>query len=216
MNKTKNLRRFFLAASLIGAAILFSIFMLSENSVTVSGQDNLNVERDTDRPGGDYKDFDLSEANYQLCKNACANDGNCKAYTYAHPGVYGRSKAHCWLKNPVPPANASSCCISGVKASCPTDIFSGEWYSGEWNNISFTQDCDNVSGSYIRGNGTISGKVSGNRLNARWQNGDGKSGGEAYFIVLSDGTLEGRYCDNYGCNPANGMKTIMSADFYET
>lgn len=207
MNKIQNLRKLFLAASLTCTAILFSVFVLPECLATVNNQDNVNVERNTDRPGNDYKDFDLPEANYEICRNACARDSYCRAYTYAHPGVYGRSNAHCWLKNPLPAANGSTCCISGVKADCPADIFSGEWYSGEWNNIDFTQSCDNVSGTYVRGSGTISGKVSGNRLNARWYNGDGKSG-ETYFIILSDGTLEGKYCDNIGCNPANGTSFV--------
>jgi len=208
MVKIQNLRKVVLTASLIGAAILFSVFMFSGRLVTVSSQDNVTVERDTDRPGGDYKDFDLPEANYQLCRTACARDSNCRAYTYAHPGVHGRSNAHCWLKNPLPNASASTCCIFGVKNDCSRDVFSGEWYSGEWNNISFTQDCNDVSSSYTRGGGRIGGTVSGNLLNARWQNGDGKSGGEVYFIVLSDGTLEGKYCDNFGCNPANGTAFV--------
>lgn len=208
MDKIKNLRKVFFAIGLSGLAVLFSVFILPEHSATVSSQDNVTVERNTDRIGGDYKDFDLSESKYQLCRTACANDGNCQAYTYANPGVHGRSKAHCWLKDTVPQASASSCCISGVKTSCGNDIFSGEWYSGEWNNISFTQDCNEVSGSYTRGGGTISGKVSGNRLNARWRNGDGKSGGEVYFIILSNGTLEGKYCDKNGCNPENGTSFV--------
>ncbi|MCY7349015.1 MAG: PAN domain-containing protein [Pyrinomonadaceae bacterium] len=207
MNKIKNLRKVFFTASLVGAA-LFSIFILSGLLAMVSSQDNLTVERDTDRVGGDYKNFDLSEAKYQLCRNACGSDSNCQAYTYAHPGIQGRSKAHCWLKDIVPQASASSCCISGVKTDCATDIFTGEWYSGEWNNISFTQDCNDVSGSYTRGGGTISGKVSGNRLNARWQNGNGKSGGEVYFVVFSNGTLEGKYCDNSGCNVQKGTAFV--------
>lgn len=202
MNKIKNLHKGFLAASLVAAAISFSIFILSGHLATASSQDNITVERDTDRVGGDYKNFDLSEAKYQLCRNACANDSNCRAYTYAHPGVQGRSKAHCWLKNPVPEASSSSCCISGVKKGNEKGVFSGDWYAGEWGNITFNQNGNQVNGSYTRGNGTIYGTASGNRLNATWQQ-EGRTG-VVYFTIKSDGTLEGKYCDNNGCNPENG------------
>jgi hypothetical protein len=194
MNKIKNLRKVFFAA-------LFSVFLLAGNIMT-NGQ-NFTVENSTDRPGGDYQNFDLSESKFESCQAACANDPNCQAYTYVHPNVQG-SKARCWLKNTVPPAGSSSCCISGVKkksASGKGD-FAGEWYAGEWGNINFSQNGEQVSGSYTRGNGTIYGTVSGNRLNATWQQ-EGKTG-TTYFIILADGTIEGRYCDGKNCNPENG------------
>ncbi len=73
-----------------------------------------NMEVDTDRPGSDYKDFALSSADPQLCLNACAGEGVCKAWTYTKPGIQG-TKAHCWLKNAVPPPVNNTCCVSGVK-----------------------------------------------------------------------------------------------------
>lgn len=75
---------------------------------------SLTVEDNTDRPGADYKDFDLSQANWTLCRDACANDGNCRAYAYVRPGVQGPS-ARCWLKSSVPAAVSSNCCIAGVR-----------------------------------------------------------------------------------------------------
>jgi hypothetical protein len=72
------------------------------------------MEQDSYRPGSDYTSFDLSEANPSRCRNACATDVNCRAYTYMKPGVQG-PKARCWLKNGVPAASKHSCCISGVK-----------------------------------------------------------------------------------------------------
>lgn len=81
----------------------------------VSGGGNLTVEYDTDRRGGDYKDFDLPQPRYQVCRDACANDPNCRAYTYVKPGGQGPN-ARCWLKSSVPsPASGLSCCISGVR-----------------------------------------------------------------------------------------------------
>jgi uncharacterized caspase-like protein len=79
----------------------------------VSGS-NLSVEYDTDRPGSDYSQFELPQPRYELCRDACASDANCKAYTYVKPSVQGPN-ATCWLKSSVPAGGPSSCCISGVK-----------------------------------------------------------------------------------------------------
>ncbi|HSD58334.1 MAG TPA: PAN domain-containing protein, partial [Methanotrichaceae archaeon] len=72
------------------------------------------MENDIDRPGNDYRNFDLSSPDPALCKQECDDDPNCKAFTYVKPGFQG-SSARCWLKNVVPNAVPSSCCISGVK-----------------------------------------------------------------------------------------------------
>jgi hypothetical protein len=87
----------------------------SGGSNSGGGAGGLSVENDTDRMGGDYKDYDLPRADFELCRSACAGDSNCKAYTYVKPGVQG-SSARCWLKSSVPAAGASSCCISGFKS----------------------------------------------------------------------------------------------------
>lgn len=75
---------------------------------------NMSVEYDTDRPGADYKEFDLPQARFELCRDACAADVGCKAYTYVKPGVQGPN-ARCWLKPNAPATLPSDCCISGVK-----------------------------------------------------------------------------------------------------
>jgi hypothetical protein len=71
-------------------------------------------EQNTDRPGYDFSNFDLPEANPALCRDACLRNGGCQAFTYVNPGVQGPN-ARCWLKNSVPPATANNCCVSGVK-----------------------------------------------------------------------------------------------------
>jgi uncharacterized protein with LGFP repeats len=38
-------------------------------------------EQDVDRLGSDYQNFDLSEAHYELCRDACSNDPSCRAYS---------------------------------------------------------------------------------------------------------------------------------------
>ena len=71
-------------------------------------------EQNVDRPGMDYRNFDLNVADPGLCEKACMDDEKCKAYTYVKPGVQG-PKARCWLKHSVPQARGNDCCVSGVK-----------------------------------------------------------------------------------------------------
>lgn len=73
------------------------------------------LEHHMDRPGSDYKNFDLSNSDAKLCMASCASEALCKAWTYVNPGVQG-PHPRCWLKLSVPPATPSSCCDSGVKA----------------------------------------------------------------------------------------------------
>jgi CubicO group peptidase (beta-lactamase class C family) len=72
------------------------------------------VEAGIDRAGSDYKNVALDRANPAACATLCANDNNCRAYTYVKPNMQG-PKARCYLKKAVPAAVARDCCTSGVK-----------------------------------------------------------------------------------------------------
>lgn len=72
------------------------------------------IERGVDRPGNDYSDFDLVAPDLGLCRQACADDEKCRAYTYVSPGIQG-PKPRCWLKDSVPASTNNLCCTSGVK-----------------------------------------------------------------------------------------------------
>ncbi len=76
------------------------------------------MDLDTDRPGMDYKSYDLSSPDPNLCERACKEDQNCKAWTYVKPGVQG-PKARCWLKSGVPQAVKNTSCISGITPQVP-------------------------------------------------------------------------------------------------
>ncbi|MEV4780247.1 PAN domain-containing protein [Burkholderia sp. LMU1-1-1.1] len=83
--------------------------------------DRGTIVRRADRPGSDYRNFDISppsgvisEIRPDLCEAACSGEAMCKAWTYVEPGVQGRL-GKCWLKNAVPAAVACSNCSSGVK-----------------------------------------------------------------------------------------------------
>ena len=72
------------------------------------------MEYGVDRPGGDYKDFNLNVNDPNACRQACMNEAGCKAWTFVRPGHQGPIP-RCWLKNTVPAPKDASCCISGVK-----------------------------------------------------------------------------------------------------
>jgi hypothetical protein len=85
--------------------------------VTMSGA-ALAVEVDTDRPGLDYRSFDIDQTNPGPCESACTAEARCRAWTYVKPGVQG-PRARCWLKSAVPQATVNACCISGVSGDDP-------------------------------------------------------------------------------------------------
>lgn len=68
-----------------------------------------------DRPGADYRDFELATEEPALCEQACRAEADCHAFTYVRPGVQGDAP-RCWLKNAVPAPVESDCCASGVRA----------------------------------------------------------------------------------------------------
>jgi hypothetical protein len=73
------------------------------------------AEPGMDRPGQDYKNFDLDSDNANICESACNNEARCRAWTYVNPGVQG-PKARCWLKTGIPGIRGNTCCVSGIKA----------------------------------------------------------------------------------------------------
>lgn len=84
-----------------------------QKSTAVSGA-RTGMEMDVDRPGMDYRSFDLTSPSPELCEQACAREAECESYTYVKPGVIGPS-ARCRLKSGVPEPVSASSAISGVK-----------------------------------------------------------------------------------------------------
>jgi hypothetical protein len=98
----------------ISALLVGCVGMSAPTASTTSGLYG-ELEKDVNRLGSDFRDFDLDQADPDLCRAACDEDVKCKAWTYVHPGWQGE-KARCWLKDPVPlPRNEEPCCVSGVK-----------------------------------------------------------------------------------------------------
>src|SRR5579871_3403124 len=68
----------------------------------------------SDMPGGDFKNFNLTNPRWEDCKAACGSNMNCFAWTYVKPGIQGPT-ARCWLKNTRPNRVKNTCCISGTR-----------------------------------------------------------------------------------------------------
>jgi hypothetical protein len=71
-----------------------------------------HIEVGIDRPGGNYKRFYL-KGDENNCKQECAADKNCKAFTWVKPGVQGNDAA-CWLKSTVTKPVYNTDTVSGV------------------------------------------------------------------------------------------------------
>ncbi len=100
-------------------------------------------EYNIDRPGLDYKSFDLPYADPGLCKSACDADPKCKAWTYVKPNTIQGPNPRCWLKFGVPSPVRNNCCISGVKHIPTIQNIGAVNLTGVWR-------CDDGGLYYIR------------------------------------------------------------------
>ncbi len=105
--------RFFL--TICAAACIAAGSLPSSNAASFRDQVR---EPNTDRPGGDFTNFDVDPAPPFLtaeanCVEQCRHNPRCLAWTFVQPGVQG-PKARCWLKAVIPAPRPSNCCVSGV------------------------------------------------------------------------------------------------------
>jgi hypothetical protein len=63
-------------------------------------------------PGHDYAHF--SAPSVLACRNSCAGDSHCHAYTWVKPGLQGRDGV-CWLKGKLPASVKDTCCDSATR-----------------------------------------------------------------------------------------------------
>ncbi len=93
-------------ASLIGALALAVIATLAPAQAQVG----------YDRPGGDYANFTVRNADPAACAARCERDGRCRAWSFSFPRTLG-VHATCRLKKEVPSRVENSCCVSGVRGA---------------------------------------------------------------------------------------------------
>jgi hypothetical protein len=63
-------------------------------------------------PGKDYANFNAPT--WSSCRDTCAGESECQAYTWVKPGIQGPS-GRCWLKSAVPPIVRDACCVSSSR-----------------------------------------------------------------------------------------------------
>jgi hypothetical protein len=85
------------------------------DSIIESHRPSKYAKAGVDRPGMDYRSFEMDDANVNTCEFACTKEAQCRAWTYVKPGVQG-PMARCWLKTGVPLPRLNGCCTSGLKA----------------------------------------------------------------------------------------------------
>ncbi|MBI5718995.1 MAG: hypothetical protein HZC37_15115 [Burkholderiales bacterium] len=95
---------------------VLGLLALAFVALSAPAQTNPNFEYGIDRRGGDYRSFDLQFDAPGLCAGQCAQEGQCRAWTYVKPGVQG-PKARCWLKNVVPVPTRDGNVISGLRGT---------------------------------------------------------------------------------------------------
>ncbi len=126
-----------------------------------NGENFLELEYDTDRPGMDYRGFDLPSNDPMLCQKACNHDPKCKAWTFVKPNTIQGPRPRCWLKHAVPPAHYAPCCVSGVKdipekekreaSLLKGSPFTESWF-GPWRVVRIIRDPDGGIGKIYNSN----------------------------------------------------------------
>jgi uncharacterized protein YkwD len=71
-------------------------------------------------PGSDYKNFGVLGENNTSCKNQCAVESNCIAWTFTK-NIAGQGKSGCWLKEYVAGAVTNATSTSGIKGTLNKD-----------------------------------------------------------------------------------------------
>jgi hypothetical protein len=71
------------------------------------------IEQNINRPGKDYRG-QANSLNADACRNICAQEDQCVAFTWVRPGVQGPD-GKCWLKNEPSTPELNNDTISGLK-----------------------------------------------------------------------------------------------------
>jgi hypothetical protein len=92
--------------------LIIGLAIMLPGPSAAQGQPNI------DRPGQNYHMFEMSNPDARIgakvCDQECWKDRRtCRAWSYVRAGIRG-PLARCYMKNAVPPAVSSSCCISGT------------------------------------------------------------------------------------------------------
>jgi hypothetical protein len=176
------------------------------------------MEPGIDRPGSDYRNFDVNNAGPAACQRACEGDATCRAWTHTEPGMQAPG-GMCWLKDAVPAPVRTPGMTSGVMRSTGSAGSTGSTgavvnVAGRWDSdwsddpIVLRQTGTQVTGTYDNQRGAIEGTLRGNVLEGYYigpssrqcdtaRNGS-RTWGRIRFTFVSNDRWEGRYgyCDD--------------------
>jgi hypothetical protein len=69
------------------------------------------IDEGVARPGGDYRNLDVAEADPKLCQSACLQDAKCAAWAFRK---LDNGRGHCWLKDRVLARISDKLTVSGL------------------------------------------------------------------------------------------------------
>lgn len=92
-----------------------------DGTLVTFSHETLTTEPDTDRPGADYAAFVPSTPDPHVCRQACANDERCVAWTYRAPEGAG-DEPGCALKNAASAAMSAAGHVSGTRVGSGTEL----------------------------------------------------------------------------------------------
>src|SRR4029077_12014845 len=98
--------------TLVRTVVLSTMLMTVGLVATFSIASADTYEVNTNRPGGDYKNFEVRSPSD--CQTGCLDDTRCNAWTWVKKGIQGPA-ARCWLKANVPQPVPDKNCVSGKK-----------------------------------------------------------------------------------------------------
>ena len=101
----------YIVSSLVVSLLAFA------GTLYVNAPQMSSMELNINRKGFDYRNFDLNAKDPLLCRNECAKDPNCQAWTYVKPYTIQGHNPKCWLKRIIPVPTDNTCCVSGTKIS---------------------------------------------------------------------------------------------------
>jgi uncharacterized membrane protein len=181
--------------------LLAAAFVALSAAAQVAAQTNPNFEYGVNRPGGDYRSFDLPFDAPGLCAGQCAQEGQCRAWTYVAPGLQG-PKARCWLKNVVPAPTRPTYVVSGLRGTAAqppapppvTPPMAGGSLTGRWASVAayaggtydFVQSGSAFKWTLLGKPEVGQGTVSGNTLQATWSGGNSGVGKIAQRSAAGD------------------------------
>lgn len=90
--------------------------VMAVGGIAISQQ--LAVELDTDRFGGDYREIPLRAGEtYEVCAKACVEDAPCQAWTWVPQGTQRDEGPNCWLKDSTPEGGRVRGVVSGLRGA---------------------------------------------------------------------------------------------------